>query len=220
MDARLELVLAEAWSLLPSIKSEAWLTSVSVADLGSKHGSYNPDDGSLVLSTRLFTGKDAWELMYIDRDGNSPPVHEDYVSRALATAIHELLHAIGAGTGMDRDPVWLALSGFEETWEDRQSTGRYFERRPGWGDQEGSEWRFHKGTWFPRPYSSKSPFECLADCGTHIALGWDRGVTHPNGKSKLRWVRRHIWGETEQGRLDAVTSRWRTKWQATLLGER
>ena len=211
LEDRAELVMAEAWALLPAVKHEAWITGVALEDLGSVHGSYSPEEGLITLSTRLFTGVDAWELLTIDQHGMSPAQDPVYCSRALHTATHETLHAIGYATGLDGSSAWIALSGWEETWEDRQSTGRYFERRPGWGDQGGSPWAYRKGTWFCREYSSKSPKEDFADCGTHIALGWHGGVTDTNGRAKIRHLVRHVWGETEKGRLDAVTQQWRAR---------
>ena len=209
LEDRVYAVLRQAWELLPPCKREVSIRKIVLDDLGGKHGSWSPDDEILTLSTRLFWGQDAHELMYIDQDGNTPPVHENYASRALHTVTHELLHAIGTATGIDRSPGWLALSGWEHDPEDRHITERYYERRPGWAPHGPSDWRYRKGAWLCRPYSGKSPFEDLADCGTHIALGWHRGVTHPNGRAKFRFLQRELWGIHEPARIQAAAHRWR-----------
>ena len=209
LEDRVYAVLQEAWALLPPCKHEAWVSEIVVADLGAKHGGFEAESGRLSLSTRLFWGSDAYELMYIDQDGNMPPVHENYASRAIHTTTHEWFHAIGAATGIDRSPAWLALSGWERDPEDRHTTGRYYENRPGWAPHGPSDWRYHQGAWLARPYSSKSPFEDFADCGTHLALGWHRGVTHPNGRAKFRFLQRELWGIREPARIHAAAQRWR-----------
>lgn len=209
LEDRAYAVLKDVWTLLPPCKQELNIQGIVFSDLGSKHGTWVPDEEMLYLSTRLFWGEDAWELMYIDHEGNMPPIHEDYTSRAWHTVCHELMHAIGTATGVDRSPEWLALSGWEQEQEDRHTTGRYYERRPGWTPHGPSDWRYRRGTWFPREYSSKSPHECMADCGTHIALGWHRSVTHPNGRAKVRYLQRELWGVREPARVQAATERWR-----------
>lgn len=211
IDERVELVAAEAYRLLPPNKDQAWVTRVCIDDLGAKHGTYDPDSGAITLSERIFWGRNEAELQYIDVHGEYPAKEEPYCSRALHVCLHEWLHAIGYATGDDRSQEWLALSGWKETWEDRQVTGRYFERRPGWGDQGGSEWRYTKGTWFPREYSSKSPHECYADCGTHIALGWHRHITDANGRAKMGYLLRTCWGEDQTTRLQASVGYWRNR---------
>jgi hypothetical protein len=128
-------------------------------------------------------------MVYIDCDGESPPLREPYALRALHTALHECAHAIGATFGFDTAPEWLSLSGFVEAPDDPDATRRYWERRPGW-EADASSWRYAVGAWFPREYSSKSPQEDFADCVAHMCLGWDNIIEHENGRAKLRYVRR------------------------------
>ena len=220
IDKRVEAVCLEAWRLLPPIKVAAVISRIEVADLGGKHGSYSPDDGVLTLSSRLFWGDNVHQMMHIDYEGNCPAISEPYCSRALHTVIHEYIHAIGEATGTDTTPRWLALSGWEQTWKDGQGTGRYYERRPGWGEQGGSPWRYRKGSWFCREYSSKSPREDYADCGTHIALGWHLLVHEKNGKAKMRYMLREVWGVEPESHIEAVTAAWRERWGEPVLGER
>lgn len=214
VDERVQAVCEAAWGLLPPLKRAAWITKICVEDLGAKHGNYAMDDGVLTLSTRLFIGRNAAELLYIDCHGDSPPVVEPYCARALHTVLHEAFHAICAATGIDSAPEWLALSGWQRTPEDLHSTGRYTERRPGWGTER-SEWRYRKsGTWFIREYSSKSPFEDAADGCTHIALGWHRPVSHPNGRRKLRYLMQAVWDQDGAAQLQACAAHWRQRFQA------
>lgn len=207
IEERALTVIAHAWGLLPDIKHEAWITGLSLEDLNAKHGNYSPSDGTLTLSTRLFMGDDASQLMMLDIDGNSPILKVPYTSRALHTCIHELFHAICCTLGIDATDEWLALSGWVEADDDPQGTARYWERRPGWPDGP-SEWRYRKGTWFPREYSSRSPYEDAADTGTHIALGWHEDVAHPSGLQKFTYLRRTVWRETGVKALAASAERW------------
>ncbi|HEY5866315.1 MAG TPA: hypothetical protein VI542_12350 [Candidatus Tectomicrobia bacterium] len=209
LEDRASAVIEEAWGLLPPCKHEAWISTIVLADIGAKHGGYQPDTGQVTLNTRLFWGSDAYELLYIDINGDYPARCEPYCSRALHTTLHELAHAIGRSTGIDEDPGWLALSAWERTGEDRHTTRRYVEDRPGWEPHGPSEWRYKHGTWFPRPYSSKSPHECMSDCIAHIALGWHSSVTNPNGRAKFRFLQRELWGIREPARLQAAAQRWR-----------
>lgn len=217
LDDRAIVVLSKAWGLLPAIKSKAVLTAVGFEDLGAKNGQYSPDDGRLAVNSRLFFGEHPQMIALFDIDGNDPPQCTPFCSRALHTCTHELWHAIGEGTGLDKTPEWLSLSGFAESPVDLRDSGRYWESRPGWSPLGPSEWRYHKeGTWFPRAYSSRSPFECFADCCAHIALGWESAFTHAplplrkNALAKLAYLRREVW--QEKGLASAAASRQR--WQA------
>jgi hypothetical protein len=206
-------VFMYAWRLLPPIKHEAYLTSIGLAQLGTKHGFYDPETGALVVNTRLFAGATPQAIPLFDIQGNSPPQVFPCISRALHTVCHELFHAVGAGTGLDCTPEWLACSGWTQAWDDPADTGRYFEARPGW-EMGFSPWRYRtRDTFFVRTYSSKAPFEDFADCCTHITLGWTDvfSAPHParaNALAKLAYLRRHVWGETGTRALVAARERW------------
>ena len=213
LEQRALAVLTRAWQLLPPRKTEAVITAVHLEDLGAKHGSFDPETCIITLSTRLFEGDTPEQLMSIDLHGESPALCEPFCSRALHTASHELSHAIGYATGLDESEEWLALSGWDHTDEDLQTTGRYTERRPGWGTWE-SPWRYTKGTWFCRSYASSSPHEDFADCVTHLALGWVPFGTSPSAHQKLRYLRRTLFQETGTRYLAAVTQRYQRQLQA------
>ena len=131
LEDRAVAVFAEAWRLLPPLKHVIDLESIGLEDLGSKHGSYTLETHTLLLSTRLLDGP-AHSVPMIDVNGNDPPQRTPCVSRALGTCIHELAHALGAATGLDSTPAWLALSGWVEADDNPQGTARYHEGRPGW----------------------------------------------------------------------------------------
>lgn len=207
-EARAEAVLLEAWRRLPPLKRDAYITRIDLDDLGAKHGSYAPDTGVLTLSTRLFMGANAAQVMMIDVNGETPPLCEPCCSRALHTSIHECLHAIGTATGLDSSEPWLRLSGFELTAMESQGTQRYWESRPGW-EPGPSPWRYREDAYMPRAYSGKSPQECFADCGTHVALGWTAGFdASANGRAKLAYMRREVWGERGMQAVQAAQQRW------------
>ncbi len=196
LEQRVLAVCCRAWQLLPPIKHEMVLAGIHLEDLGAQHGSFDPDTCLVTLSTRLFLGNTPDQLMTIDCEGNCPAQREPFASRALHTATHELVHAIGYATGADSHPDWLDLSGWEATDDDLQETGRYRERRPGWGTYD-SAWRYTQGVWFPREYASASPYEDFADCATHIALGWtDSFLATASGRQKLLYLRRVLWQES------------------------
>ncbi len=212
LEQRALAVLCDVWRMLPSRKYDAYVTSITLEDLGSHHGSYDQDTGSLLLSTRLFAGDVAAQILLIDIQGNSPPRQSPWVSRAWHTVCHELMHAIGEGTGLDATDEWLRLSGWIEDDEDPQGTGRYYENRPGW-PQGPSLWRYRTGdTWFCREYSTKAPAEDFADTATHIVLGWQNAMTSPNGLAKLRYLRREVWGERGRVTVAAARDRWQARW--------
>lgn len=204
-------VFAHAWSLLPSIKERAILVDVSLEQLGSKHGSYGLDDGHLAVNERLFVGNAPNEIIQIDTQGDSPPRALPCVSRALHTCIHELFHAIGAGTWLDQSEEWLALSGWSEGTDNPPGTKRYFEDRPGW-PMGFSEWRHREGIWFVRPYSARSPYEDFADTCTHITLGWSRFFP-PAAAAKLAYLKRHVWQETGLAIVTASRHRWQARYR-------
>lgn len=212
LEDRALLVLTEGWKLLPPLKEEAPITAVRLEPLGAQQGSFTPDTGEIVLNTRLFQGDTPWQLPLYDVDGHEPAHREPYVTRALATWLHEAAHAIGYGTGLDAAPAWLALSGFAESDETPSGTARYSENRPGWA-QAASSWRFRCGSWFCREYSASSPYEDFADCVTHVALGWDRHVTQPGARQKFRYIRREVWGETALTAMQAAAQHWRQRLQ-------
>ncbi len=213
LEQRAVAVFARAWHLLPPRKTEAVITEVRLEDLGAKHGSFDPETCIITLSTRLFQGETPEQLMSIDLYGESPAVCEPFCSRALHTSLHEAAHAIGYATGLDESDEWLALSGWAHTDEDLQTTGRYTERRPGWGTWD-SPWRYTKGAWFCRQYASSSPAEDFADCVTHLALGWVPFGTSASAHQKLRYLRRTLAYETGTRYLTAVTQRYRQQLQA------
>lgn len=208
-------VLARAWMLLPPRKTEAVITAVHLDDLGAKHGMFDPDTCAITLSTHLFHGTNPEQLISIDLHGDSPAVCEPFCSRALHTTIHELAHAIGYATGLDDDDDWLALSGWAKTDEDLQTTGRYAERRPGWGTWD-SPWRYQHGSWFTRNYASSSPYEDFADCVTHLALGWVPFGTNPVARQKLRYLRRTLFQETGSRYVAATIDRMQHQWRDRL----
>lgn len=218
LDDRALAVFAHAWSLLPTIKSRAYLTAIGTDDLGARNGSYIPDDGCLAVNSRLFGVDVTQSIPLFDIQSNDPPRVFPCVSRALATTLHEMAHAIGAGTGLDSAPAWLALSGFVQAWDTPNGTSRYEERRPGW-DMGASEWRFNTGAFFLRPYSSKSPHEDFSDCCTHIALGWTASFTNAaaatrtNALAKLAYLRREVWGERGIRSVQVAAQRWHAQRQ-------
>jgi len=196
LEQRVLAVCCRAWQLLPPIKHEMILAGIRLEDLGAQHGSFDPDTCLITLSTRLFMGNTPEQLMTIDCDGNCPAQREPFTIRGLHTAIHELAHAIGYATGADAQQEWLDLSGWEATDDDLQDTGRYRERRPGWGTYD-SAWRYDNNSWFIREYSSASPYEDLADCATHIALGWiEPFLATASGRQKLQYLRLVLWQES------------------------
>ena len=217
IDQRVLAVLTRAWQLLPPRKTEAVITAVHLADLGAKHGAFDPETCAITLSTRLFLGDTPEQLLSIDIHGESPAQCEPFCSRALHTASHEISHAIGYATGLDDHEEWLALSGWAKTDEDLQTTGRYTERRPGWGTWD-SPWRYTKGTWFSRSYASSSPYEDFADCVTHLALGWVPFGSSASARQKLRYLRRTLCDETGSRYLAAAVQRVQTQMQDRLRG--
>lgn len=212
LEDRALAVLCTAWSLLPDVKYDAFITAIKLEDLGSKHGSYSPDDGTLKLSTRIFWGTTPAEIQMIDIDGEYPPLRYPLCSRALHVCIHEIMHAVGATSGIDASEEWWSLSGWQEADDDPQGTARYWERRPGWPEGR-SEYRHRVGCWFAREYSTRSPFEDAADTATHMALGWHDEIAHPNGLAKFAYLRRHVWRETGTKSLAAAAQRWQRRWQ-------
>ena len=212
IEQRTLAVLCDVWRTLPLLKTEAFITSIALEDLNERHGSYDPDTGTLSLNTSLFQGDTAAQILLIDINGDSPPQRTPWVSRAFHTACHEIMHAIGAGTGLDATPEWLQLSGWVEDDNDPQGTGRYYENRPGW-PQGPSSWRYRTGgTWFARSYSTKAPAEDFADTATHIVLGWQDVIASPNGLAKLRYLRREVWGERGRVMVAAARNRWQARW--------
>ena len=215
LDQRVLAVVTHAWRLLPPRKTDAVITAIHLDDLGAKHGSFDPETCIITLSTRLFVGDTPEQLMSIDCYGDSPAQCEPFCSRALHTACHEASHAIGYATGLDDSAEWLALSGWQQTDEDLQTTGRYAERRPGWGTWD-SPWRYVKGSWFTRTYASSSPYEDFADCVTHLALGWTPFGSSSSAQQKLRYLRRTLCGETGSRYLAASVQRSRQQLQQRL----
>lgn len=217
IDARLEVVFCAVWAALPAVKSSAFLTAIGLEDLGAKHGSFNPDTGTIVLNTRLLLGATPQEIPLFDINGDSPPKRLPCISRIWHTLCHEVWHAIGQSTGLDRTTEWLDLSGFVEAPDTPNGTERYFESRPGWSPMGPSEWRYRLGgNFFPREYASRSPFECFADCCTHITLGWTSFFNAPppytdNALAKLAYLRRHVWGELGVGAVHAAHQRWHAR---------
>lgn len=216
LENRALAVFVHAWNLLPSLKYRAFLTSVGIKDLGARHGSYTPDDGHLVINTRLFGTDTPQSIPLFDINSQDPPHDFPCVSRALATTLHELFHAIGTGTGLDQTPEWLALSQFVQAWDDPPGTARYCEQRPGW-PMGFSAWRYAvDSTFFTREYSAKSPAEDFADCCTHLALGWHAlflapEPCHANALAKRAYLRREVWGEKGIKAVHAAAQRWHAR---------
>ena len=214
IDDRVLCVLCYGWKLLPPIKKTAVILGISIDDLGEKHGSFNPESCIITLNRRLFFGEKAEEIPGYDIQGNDPPQCEPWVSRALATWIHEAAHAIGYATGLDNTDEWIDICGFVHDPEtDPIGTSRYIETRVGW-EYGASEWRFPTNGWFPRPYSTKNPAECFADCVTHLALGWVPFGSSVSAHQKLRYLRRTLFQETGTRYLAAVTQRYQRQLQA------
>ncbi len=219
LERRLEAVFCSVWAALPPIKSASYLTALGMDDLGAKHGSFDADTGRIVVNRRLLLGNTPQEIPLFDLRGDSPPKCLPCVSRIWHTLAHECFHAIGAGTGLDQTQEWYDLSGFVRADDNPQGTGRYHERRPGWTPLGPSEWRYRLvGNFFPREYASRSPYECFADCCTHVTLGWEAFFSHAplpyreNALAKLAYVRRHVWGEKGIAAVHASRARWRKKW--------
>ena len=209
---RAALVLAEAWRLLPPLKHAAPLVDIVLEDLGAVHGTYTPTTGVLRLSAQLFTADPLGTRRLIDLHGADPARVAPFCARDTHTALHELSHAIGAATGLDTTPAWLAVSGWVLSDEDLVGTARYWEHRPGW-EPGPSPWRYQAGTWFGRAYASKSPEEDFADGVAALCLGWDRAygaVAQP----KLTWLRRQLWEEHGPRAVQAAARRWRRMFQA------
>lgn len=211
LDDRLEAIFSHVWALLPPIKHKAILEGVGLDDLGSRHGSYGVDTAMISLNYRLLNGEHLSEIPLFDIEGNSPAKRFPCISRISHTLIHELWHAIGAGTGLDRTPEWLAISGWVHAPDNPVGSGRYWERRPGW-ESGPSDWRYAVTgqTFFCREYSSKTPFEDFADSATHITLGWDDFLAR-SGQQKLAYLRRHLWGEHGLAAVQAARQRWQQK---------
>lgn len=215
LEQRALVVVMHAWALLPAIKDKGlFLTEIRLDDLGAKHGCFDPATGAITLSARLFWGDTADQLMTIDIHGDTPAGCEPWCARALHTTIHELAHALGYTFSLDTSTDWLALSAWAHTDEDRQDTGRYRERRPGWGTYD-SGWRYQQGSWFTRPYASASPAEDFADCVTHMALGWTDGfLSSASGRRKLQYLRRTLWREPGTASVVAASGRFQAKLRA------
>lgn len=218
IEERARQVITEAWGRLPYTKLEAAIRHIVLKDLGEVNGQYDARNGIITLNRRLFQESGPENYRMIDYQGNDPPKHKPFVSRALHTTIHELAHALGEGTYLDRNPAWLALSQWEETPEDRLGSGRYFENRPGWG-QGPSPWRYSLDAWFPREYSKKSPYEDFADCLTYRALQWYFLFLHPSTEAsafrKLAYMSRYVWESHIR-----PTDLWREQQSAVLYAVR
>ena len=211
MPDRLLLVTNAVWTQLPPLKRLAADTTVRFADLGAVHGQYSPTTDAITLNPQLCCGDLPQLLPLIDSLGNDPPASVPCVSRVLHTLLHEVMHAILFHAALDDDPAWLALSGWVEAPDDPVGTARYTERRPGWV-QGASAWRYRSGrTFFPRPYSARSPYEDAADCCTYLALGWEHRFTTANAHAKQRWLRRAVWEETGMRAFQAAAHRWRVR---------
>ena len=211
------IVLCEGWKLLPPIKKQAVISCIKIVDLLEKHGSFDPDDCSISLNERLFYG-DSFSMKKYDIEGNDPPIRFPCVFRALATWLHEAAHAIGYATGLDNTDEWIDICGFVNDPEtDPVGTSRYIETRVGW-EYGASEWRYPTNGWFPRPYSTKNPAECFADCVTHLALGWVPFGSSDAARQKLRYLRRMLCDETGSRYLAASVQRIQTQVQHRLRG--
>lgn len=213
LEQRAELVIAEAWRRLPPMKRQMAIEDIYLLDMGEKHGSYSPDDHILTLNTRLFSGDNPAQIEMIDVQGNDPPRCEPCVSRALATTLHEMAHAIGAVTGLDDTGEWMRLSGWVLSDDDPVGTARYWEYRAGWFPHGPSPWRHRTGVWFTRSYAKKSPQEDFADAVAYIALGWDAFFAKASGEAKLAYLRRKVWYENGVGAIRAAKIRWEKKLQ-------
>ena len=193
--SRARAVLITAWKALPPAKINALIEQIVLQDLGQVNGVYNRSERILTLNTRLFEVAGRGNIRYIDSFGNEPAKVSQFVSRALHTTIHEIAHAIGEGTDLDRNADWLSLSGWELSARDEIGYDRYIENRPGWPGGP-SPWRHMRDIWFPRYYSSKSPFEDFADCVTWRALHWSlRFHGSASGMRKLTYMASQVWDD-------------------------
>lgn len=210
IEERLALVVEDVWQVLPPLKRLVvdWPIILDPT-LGATHGECAPEEGIIRIHPKLLTGDALQMLPLIDVNGADPPLVAPWVSRAWHTICHEVFHAIGFATGLDQEPAYLALYGWVKAGDDPPHTGRYWERRPGW-EQGPSAWRYRKDgqTFFVRDYSSKSPYEAMADSCAHIALGWTNSFGR-HGQRELAWLRRHVWEERGPRAVHAATERWR-----------
>lgn len=210
-------LLLYGWDLLPPAKWQALVTDVVFRDLGAHHGAYRPQDGVITLNVRLFTPP-VHALPTYDALGQSPAATTPWVFRGLATWVHEVAHAIGHATGLDRSAAWLSLSGWASDAVHPHgaldASRRYVERRPGWA-YEISPWSHARTAWFPRDYSRKSPQEDFADCLTYHALGWDDCFARPAGGDpavgarKLAYLRDHLDGLQASAAVRPAAAAWR-----------
>lgn len=195
LEDKARAVIISAWSKLPRKHTSAAIAKISIADLGVHNGEYNCLSLGIRLNYRLFDCLTVDDVPMIDDYGNFNPRSSRMASRALHTVIHEMAHAIGEKTHLDRNPEWLSISGWYETNQPMpMQYGRYIETRPGW-DQEASSWTFRKDAWFFREYSSKSPYEDFADCVAIKALGWESRFGFKHGLKKLHYIERLVFGQ-------------------------
>jgi hypothetical protein len=102
LTTRARAVLTAAWRCLPRSRLRAVVRQVRLDDLGAVNGLYDPDAATITLNRRLFEAPHPGAVILIDWRGQCPPQDTPAVSRALHTTIHELAHALGQGTGLDR----------------------------------------------------------------------------------------------------------------------
>jgi hypothetical protein len=188
-------VVIAAWAYMPNVVSEC-IKSIALADTGAANGGYILSERRIELNWKLFEslGREG-DIPLIDDMGNFNPRSSYVVSRALHTTIHEMSHGVGVYTGLHSDPAWISLSRWMR-WPYAQmpaSHNRYIETRDGW-EKGPSEWIFRADTWFPREYSSKSPFEDFADCMALKALGWEHRFDTGSGKRKLHFLEMRVFG--------------------------
>lgn len=199
LEDRARAVIIAAYAKLPTKHLADAIYSVGIADLGKHNGEYNVISGRVRLNYRLFNGITPNDIPMIDDHGNFMVATNNIVSRALHTTIHEFSHAIGENTELDRTPDWLSICGWLEwPYNDHpmmpMSYSRYIETRPGW-EPGPSEWVYRADSWFPREYSSKSPYEDFADCMALKALGWEHRFGFKHGLKKLHYIERRVFGE-------------------------
>ena len=90
----LELLLDDVWAALPPIKRETSIASISLADLGAVHGTWDPDTHELKINPTLLRHTPLQVMPLIDANGESPARIEPWVSRAFHTLAHEIFHGV------------------------------------------------------------------------------------------------------------------------------
>ncbi len=154
---------------------------IVLSQLGAVHGEWDEQTREIKLNPADWDSKDTFGSLR----------EHTVIDRLTHTVIHEFGHAWGSTYGYDNRPEWKLLSDWRYSPDVRpEGYSRYVEIRPGWS-KEKQPWVFKHGSWFPRVYSSKSPFEDLADCILYLLAGWGR-VFDGGGELKRDYVRQRL----------------------------